>query len=81
MNRAGAIEVLLPFVQPAETLAGEPPVGGVRKGTGKAERPAQPGLLPGTDPRGGHHRHCPEGDTVLPADAGQPLPDPDQIQG
>ena len=33
MNRAGAIEVLLPFVQPAETLAGEPSVGGIWKGT------------------------------------------------
>ncbi len=81
MNRAGAIEVLLPFVQPSELWQESGTVGRVRKGTGTVERPAQPGLLPRPDPRGSHYGYCPQGDTLLPADARQSLPDPDEVQG
>ena len=81
MNRAGAIEVLLPFVQPAELWQ-------------ESHRWEEYGKeLARLKDR--HNRDCclgptheevitdmaRQGDTVLPADAYQSLPDPDQIQG
>ena len=66
MNRAGAVELLMPVVQPAELwqetgrLGEDGPRADARQG------PARPRLRHPADQRGGHHRHRAPGDAQLP---------------
>jgi len=79
MNRAGALELVMPVIQPAELW----------QETGRWEKmgpnmlrpqgPARARLHRGTDARGGDHRHRAPRDQELPATAGQLLPGPDQV--
>ncbi len=79
MNRAGALELVMPVVQPAELW----------QETGRWEKMG-PNMLRlkdrherdfvvGPDARGGDHRHRAQGDPQLPPAAGELLPDPDQV--
>ena len=69
MNRAGAIEVLMPCRAAGGTLAGERPLGILRHGAPAVQGPPQPGSLPRPHPRGGHHRPGAKRDPFLPAAA------------
>ena len=79
MNRAGAIELLMPVVQPAETVAGNGALGEVRTGAPAPQGPARARLHRAADVRGGHHRHRAEGAQELQAAADQPVSHPDQV--
>ena len=72
MNRAGAQELLMPMVQPADLW----------KESGRWEKYG-PELLRFTDrpdPRGSYHRSDTPGDPFVSESTGKSLPDSDQIQ-
>ncbi len=79
MNRAGAFELLMPTMQPAELW--------VESGRWDQFGPEllrikdrnERAVLLRPDARGGHHRHRAARAEELPAAAGQLLPDPDQV--
>ena len=79
MNRAGALELLMPGVIPAELWVGIRQVGAIRSGTAAPQGPPRARLLPGADARGSHHRHRAQRAQELPPAAGELLPDPDEI--
>ena len=79
MNRAGALELVMPVVQPARAVAGIGPLERVRTGAAAHQGPARARLRRRTDPRGSDHRHRAARAQELPPAAGELLPDPDQV--
>ena len=80
MNRAGAIELLMPVVQPAELWQEIGPLPGQYGPRAAArEGPARPRLRHPADQRRGHHRHRAPGAAQLPAAAEELLSHPDQV--
>ena len=79
MNRAGAIEILMPGVIPAELWKESGRWEQYGKELLRYQGPQGRRILPRTDPRGGGDRPGPPRDQELPPDADQPLPDPDQV--
>ena len=57
MNRAGALELLMPAVQPAELWQESGALGAVRAGAAAHQGPPRARLLHRPDARGGDHRH------------------------
>ena len=78
MNRAGALELLMPVVQPAE-LWQESGRWDQYGPSCCASRTATSAISARPDARGSDHRHRAQGDAELPPAAGQPLSDPDQV--
>lgn len=60
MNNAGAIEVLMPVVQPSETVAGERSLGAVWPGAAAHCRSWRSPVRPRSNPRRGHYRSDPQ---------------------
>ena len=79
MNRAGAVELLMPVVQPAELWQESGPLRQVRPRADAGQGPARARLRDPADQRGGHHRHRPPGAAQLPRAAEEFLSHPDQV--
>ena len=79
MDRAGALEILMPAVQTRGALAGIGTLGQVRLAAAAHERPPRAGLLLWSDPRGSRHRSGETRTAQLQAAAGQFLPDSDEV--
>ena len=79
MNRAGALELVMPVDPAGRTVAGNGPLGEDGPQHAAAEGPARARLRRRPDARGGDHRHRAPRDPQLPPAAGELLPDPDQV--
>ena len=79
MNRAGAVELLMPVVQPAELWQEIGPLPEVRPRAAAREGPPRPRLRHPADERRGHHRHRAPGAAQLRAAAEEFLSHPDQV--
>ena len=79
MNRGGAIELLMPAVQPAELWQESGRWEQYRPGDAAHQGPPRARLLLRPDPRGGDHRHRAPRNQELPPAAAELLPDPDQV--
>ena len=81
MNRAGALEVLMPALQPPDIWQQSGRYEAAEDVLFKVQRPRQEGMGARPDARGGHHHARRRRDQLLPADAEELLPDPDQVPG
>ena len=69
----------MPHVAARRAVAGNRALGEVRPAAAADQGPPRARLPVRPDARGSDHRHRAQGDPQLPAAAGQPLPDPDQV--
>ena len=81
MNRAGALEVLMPALQPPEIWQQSGRYETAKDVLFKVARPGEEGMGAGPDARGGHHHARGRRDQFLPADAEELLPDTNQVPG
>ena len=79
MNRAGAVELLMPVVQPAELWQESGPLRQDRARAAAREGSARARLHHPAHQRRGHHRHRAPGAAQLPAAAEEFLSHPDQV--
>ena len=79
MNRAGALELVMPVIQPAELWQESGRWTRVRAGAAAHQGPPRARLRRRSDPRGSDHRHRAARAQELPPAAGELLPDPDQV--
>ena len=79
MNRAGAVELSMPVVQPGGAVAGVGPLAGLRARAAALQGPPRARLRDPADLRGGDHRPRARRAEELPPAAGALLPDPDQV--
>ena len=79
MNRAGALELLMPGVIPAELWVESGRWEQVRPRAAAPQGSPRARLLPGAHARGSHHRHRAQRAQELPPVAGELLPDPDEV--
>ncbi len=81
MNRAGALELLMPALQPPDIWQQSGRYESAKDVLFKVARPRQEGMGPRPDPRRGHHHASGRRNQFLPADAEELLPDSDQVPG
>jgi hypothetical protein len=79
MNNAGALELLMPAVQPAELWQESGPLGAIRPGTAAFQGPSSARIRHRPDARRSHHRCRAPRRQELPPAADSPVPDPDQV--
>ena len=79
MNRAGAIELLMPSIQPQGTVGRNGPLGEVRRPVAEDQGSQGRRVLLRPDARRSDHRFRAQRAVQLQAVAGQLLPDPDQV--
>ena len=79
MNRAGAVELLMPVVQPAELWQETGRFEKIRPRAAARQGPPRARLRDPADQRRGHHRHRAPGAAQLQAAAEEFLPHPDQV--
>ena len=79
MDAAGAIELLMPALQPVELWKESGRYRGLRRPADEADHQRRPPHGTRADARGSHHRHGPRPDPVVQAVADHALPDPDQV--
>ena len=74
MDRAGALEILMPALLPGRVLQGDGPLGPLRRRALSPQGPQGRRLPPRPDARGDRHRHRAARDPELPRSAEEPLP-------